>query len=66
MGNAHGIYSLIALLQVNLAKTASRQAEQDPNLPRSAGYVLGRVKLILVIIEWWGRWKCRQVNLRGC
>ena len=36
------------------------QAEQDPDLPRSVGNVLGRVQSHLCLTEWWGKWKCRR------
>ena len=41
-------------------KTAMGQAEQDPDLPCSASYVLGKVQYHLCLTEWRGRRKCRQ------
>ena len=34
------------------------QAEQDPDLPRSASNVLGKVQCHLCLTEWRGKWKC--------
>ena len=36
------------------------QSEQDPDLPRSASNVLGKVQYNLCLTEWWGKWKCRR------
>ena len=47
-------------LQVNSAKTAKEQAEQDPDLPRLASDVLGKVQSHLCLTEWRGKWKCRR------
>ena len=47
-------------LQVNSAKTAMGQAEQDPDLPRSASNVLGKVQSHLCLTEWWGKLKCQR------
>ena len=51
-------------VQVNLAKKmAMGQAEQDPDLPRSASSVLGKVQSHLClkkITEWRGKGKCRR------
>ena len=41
------------------------QAEQDPDLPRSASNVLGKVQSHPCLTEWQGKWKCRQVDFRG-
>ena len=36
------------------------QAEQDPDLPRSASNVLGKVHSHLCLKEWRGKWKWRR------
>ena len=52
-------------LQANSAKMATGQAEQDPDLPRSASNVLSKVQSPLCSTECRGKWKCRQVKFRG-
>ena len=37
-----------------------RQAEQHPDLPRSASNVSGKVQSHLCLTEWRGKWKCRR------
>ena len=51
---------VVAPLQVNSARTAMRQAEQDPNLPRLASNVLGKVHSHFCFTEWRGKGKCMR------
>ena len=50
-------------LQVHSAKMEIGQAEQDPDLSRSAGNVLAKVQSHLCLTKWRGKWKCRRGQL---